>query len=202
MCYNERVSITAYILGMLGALALSRSGMLALAVFYAATVQMQLVDYIAFKNPVCNALNSFATKAGIVINHAEPLVLYGVLVSQGVSLPSFVHSIVLMYAIVAGVYTFRALSSVSCTQVSEESAPYLYWQWNDMDGKGLVYGLFLLTLVVVSVYGLGDMGTLHALLAVASFGLSHLIYGGKRATGALWCWFAAFIPYLLLILRK
>jgi hypothetical protein len=202
MCYNEQVSIATYVLGMLGSLALTRSGQVPLGMFYAATIQMQLVDYIAFQNPSCTRLNTVATKAGIVINHLEPLVLYGALLAQGVSLPPIVHATVAVYGIVAGLYSANALSSVSCTKVSSTSSPYLYWQWNDMDGSQIVYGLFLLTMVLVSVYGLGELGTVHALLVIISFGVSHIIYGNRRATGALWCWMAAFIPYILLAVNK
>lgn len=183
---------------MLGSLALTRSGMVALGLFYTATIQMQMVDYILFKNPVCNARNTVATRAGILINHLEPLVFYAALLGSGVSLPPIVHMVVATYTVMAGIYVLKALKSVTCTTVSSTSAPYLHWKWNNMDGNMVVYGLFLLVLVLLSVYGMaGDVGTFHAVLVILSFGLSFHKYRGKRATGALWCWFAAFIPYMM-----
>lgn len=197
MCYSKQISLTTYIIGLVGSLWLLTKNT-PLGLFYLSVIQMQLIDYIAFKTPTCSPTNKAATRAGILINHLEPVVLYVALLATGAQLPSFVHFIVVMYIVAASHYVSKALSNVTCTKVSCQSAPYLYWQWNDLPGKGLVYGLFLLVLVLLSVYGLKS--TTHTVIVLASFTLSHVMYGGKRATGAMWCWFAAFIPFLMNIL--
>lgn len=197
MCYNEQISLTTYIIGLIGSLWLTTTNR-PLGLFYLSVIQMQLIDYIAFRNLTCSSTNKTATRAGILINHLEPIVLYAALLATGAQLPSFVHFTVVMYIMAASWYVSKALSKVTCTKVSCQSEPYLFWEWNDLPGKSIVYGLFLLVLVLLSVYGLKS--TTHTVIVLASFTLSHVMYGGKRATGAMWCWFAAFIPFLMNIL--
>lgn len=98
MCFSARVSLLTYVLGMSGSLALYNSGAWTLALFYATVVQMQLVDLIIWTFPTCSSLNTAATRAGILINHLEPLVLYaGILAFSSHSLPIGVHALVLWY---------------------------------------------------------------------------------------------------------
>jgi len=179
MCFNQSVSIQTYLIGMFGSLLLYKQNR-PLGAFYMTVIQMQLIEFILWScSTSCSRLNALATKAGIVINHLEPL----------------------LYALMTVKYTTVALRKDLCTKVTPESAPHLQWQWNYEDGNGLYYVMFLLFLVLLSVYGLpADLGVLHAFIVVLTFAFSKVVYGRQKATGAMWCFFAAFVPYILLAL--
>ena len=198
MCFNQSVSIQTYLIGMFGSLLLYKQNR-PLGAFYMTVIQMQLIEFILWScSTSCSRLNALATKAGIVINHLEPLVLYA-LVFQVLPLP--VHAVAVLYALMTVKYTTIALRKDLCTKVTPESAPHLQWQWNYEDGNGLYYVMFLLFLVLLSVYGLPvDLGVLHAFIVVLTFAFSKVVYGRQKATGAMWCFFAAFVPYILLAL--
>jgi len=199
MCFNKAVSIQTYIIGMFGSLLLYHKHP-ALGAFYMTVVQMQLIEFLLWSCRSCSKLNAVATGAGIVINHLEPLVLYAMLL-HSTSMPWPVHAIATLYTLVTIKYTLKAFRNTLCTTVTPESAPHLQWQWNYEDGNGMYYVLFLLFLVLLSVYGIkGDLGTVHALIVVSTFIFSKAVYGSRKATGALWCFFAAFVPYILLFL--
>lgn len=199
MCFSAEVSLLTYILGMSGSLALYTRGDQILALFYATVVQMQLVDLVIWKYPACGTVNTSATRAGILINHLEPLVLYaGIVALSTRTLPLGVHALVFWYTLYSLYYTTKALRGVTCTTVTEESKPHLHWKWNDMSGKQTHYTLFLLVLVALSVYGL-DSGLSHALILLISFFMSFSVYQKRKSTGAMWCFLAAFVPWLLVL---
>lgn len=206
MCFNASISLQTYIVGMIGSYMLWTQGQLPLAAFYATVVQMQLIEFVLWTTVPsieCSTMNSLATKAGIVINHAEPLVLYGVLAAT-TTLPLGVHILAGLYACMTLKYTFRALASTTCTRPSSEctrpssecSDGHLQWTWNYQEGYGLHYILFLALLVALSVYGLPEpLGMWHAGVVLITFMTSYHMYGTEKSVGALWCFFAAFIPF-------
>lgn len=194
MCFSAPVSLATYLIGSVGSLLLMTTDV-PLGWLYLTVVQMQLVEYLLWTNPTCNRVNRGATTAGIVINHLEPLVFYAAALATVGSLPLEVHVTVMAYALVAARYTSTALETVQCTRTDKVCSPHLYWKWNDMPGKRVVYGLFLLAVVAISL-GLGDMQ--HAVLSVVTFGFSALLYGESSAVGSMWCFMAAFMPWLLL----
>jgi len=159
---------------------------------------MQLVDFALWTSPSCGPVNTAATRAGIIINHLEPLVLYAAILALSPNeLPSHIHGLALAYTVMTVEYTFRALKTVQCTEVTPESKPHLHWRWNDMSGKAQHYMLFLGLLVGLSIYGLKDHGYLHAAILLVSFGASYSVYQGRKSTGAMWCFLASFVPWLL-----
>jgi hypothetical protein len=174
-------------------------GQLPLAAFYATVVQMQLIEFVLWTTQSsigCSTMNSLATKAGIVINHAEPLVLYGVLAAT-TTLPLGVHILAGLYTCMTFKYTYKALASTTCTTLPQNCTDgHLQWTWNYQEGYGLHYILFLALLVSLSVYGLPEpMGMWHAGIVLVTFIISYGMYGTDKSVGALWCFFAAFIPF-------
>lgn len=174
--------------------------------FYFTVVQMQLIEYILWTQQdthhtgsTCTPINKAATAGGIVINHLEPLVLYAlILMYSPITLPWPVHVTAVLYTLMSIKYTLKALRHNLCTSVTPQSCPHLEWQWNYNDSHSLYYALFLLFAVITSLYGLEHpLGTVHAFILISTFAVSKMIYGSKKATGALWCFFAAFVPYVL-----
>ena len=82
MCYNENVSITTYIIGMIGSIYLYTLNYIPESIFCITVIQMQLVEYFLWKNQNCNSdekqlhTNQTITNVGVIINHLEPIALY------------------------------------------------------------------------------------------------------------------------------
>jgi len=197
MCFNKTVSITTYIIGMVGSLALFMSNYVPEAIFYAWVIQMQLIEYFLWKNQTCSDTNKEITKTGIFVNHMEPLVLW-LAVGFG-NLPVGVNAYMLGY----GIWTYYVNRNIKseCTVVTPESKSHLEWKWND--NKQLYYICFLGALVLVSLYGLGPVsGQNNAFLVVLSFMLSWVVYRDSKSVGAMWCFAAALAPFILLSMNE
>lgn len=226
MCFNEKVSLMTYTAGMSGSAALLSLNKLPEALFYGCVSQMQLVDYFLWKNQPCditeknricnkdslvncNKTNKNVTATGIIINHLEPLVLFGgITLFSKKTLPLSIIILFYIFMILISIYTIHIFTKEEktdnnnlCTTVSEESNPHLHWKWNGESFNYIVYPLFVIILILLSYYGL-ENGHINAMLVLIGYLVSWKIYGNKRSTGAMWCFMAAFAPWLLYFIYK
>jgi hypothetical protein len=162
---------------------------------------MQLIEYIFHRNPVCNESNAFATRAGIIINHLEPIALWLGILYFYKPLPSWINYLLTFYIVCSIVYTKSILETADqCTVVTKESYPHLHWKWNEGVYATKFYLLFLICVCVLCLYGLRN-GRFTAALTLVSFAWSYFTYGTKHSVGAMWCFAAAFCPWLLSLLH-
>lgn len=222
MCFNENVSLLTYLTGLSGSAALLTQNKIPESLFYGWVVQMQLVDYFLWKNQPCkitknnkicnkdeilncNKMNNATTAAGIIINHLEPLILFGgIMLFSNKTLPNPIIILFCIFMIIISLYTidiFTYKDKSKCTTVTKESNPHLHWKWNGGEYSFIVYLLFLIVLILLSYYGL-ENGYINAFIILIGFIISKYIYGNKRSTGAMWCFIAAFAPWLLFFLYK
>lgn len=223
MCYNEEVSLFTYLTGMTGSAALLYINKIPESIFYTTVVQMQLIDYFLWKNQPCNItednkicnkkdldkcnkINNYTTAGGVIINHIEPLMLFtGIQLFSKKKLPLALIIIFCIFMILMSVYTVNIFTNKDnnnlCTTVSEESNPHLHWKWNGGEFNYIVYPLFLILLMSLSYYGL-EKGYINAFITLIGYIISWRIYGENRSTGAMWCFMAAFTPWLLFILYQ
>lgn len=208
MCWSKEVSITTYILGLAGCVMLYNKGHPIEALFYGLVVHMQLIEYFLWSYQPCSlgpvkSQNEDVTKVGTVVNHLEPIVLWLAVLKYGSKLPHWLQKWMGVFVIATVLYTKKVLDTAECTTVTKESDPHLEWKWNRGDYAELYYVFFLITLVLLSLYGInGSNGKLNAIIAVISYGISYVIYGNKKVVGAMWCWLAAMVPYVLLVAYK
>jgi hypothetical protein len=208
MCFSAHVSITAYLAGVLGSLRLwLAAGRPAEAAFYAWVVHMQLVEYFLWQSQPCQTaqqvrLNKGVSQVGVIVNHLELIVLWlAVSRFSRHRLPLWLDAFMLAFVAASMAYTGMVLPGVKCTTVTEESAPHLHWRWNEGHGAAAYYSSFLIALVLLSLYGLGNKhGIANALAILLSFGASYAVYGDKHAIGAVWCLAASTAPWLLSLL--
>lgn len=221
MCFNERVSILAYLAGMSGSGVLWKMKRKPEALFFGWVSQMQLIEYFLWQNQpcqleekekkvcedtsiaLCNDTNKAISKIGLFVNHLEPLVLFaGIQMYSSLRLPLFVIIILCIFIVLNVVRTVDVIDrsenneEEGCTLVTEESYPHLYWKWNEGSFAGIFYISFLLILVMLSYYGVPD-GYVLATMSLITFITSHYVYGKKHSTGAMWCLMAAFSPWIL-----
>lgn len=207
MCWSKEVSITTYIIGLLGCFMLYNKGHPIEALFYGWVVHMQLIEYFLWKYQPCvgpaKSKNEEVTKIGTIVNHFEPIILWWAILKYGTKLPDWMQTWMSGFVVATIAYTKRVLDTSECTTVTKESDPHLQWKWNNEDYAGLYYSYFLITLVLLSLYGInGRNGNINAVIAVVSYGISYVIYGKKKVIGAMWCWLVASVPYVLLAVYK
>jgi hypothetical protein len=203
MCYNENVSIGTYILGLVGCYNLYINYELKIeAIFFAWVIQMQLIEYLLWENQTCNDMNKNTTIAGVIVNHTEPIILWiSILLLSSKQLPLFVNILMTGFIIITIFYTENYFNNSKnnnneCSLVTPESKPHILWPWNLEKNNNIYYLFFLLCLNVLLINGI-DHGYHLALLTTISFTISKLIYEDKKVIGSMWCFIAAFLPWIL-----
>jgi len=199
MCFNEKVSIATYIIGMIGCINLYFNLDLKIeAIIFAWVVQMQLIEYFLWNNQSCNQLNINTTKAGIIINHLEPIVLWiAILALSKYTLPDYVNILMILFVVVTYLYT-KYVFLDKCTLTENN---HLIWQWNMGEYYKLYYIFFLICVNLLFIYGL-DNGKKLAMLISSLFLASYLVYRNDKSVGAMWCFFSAFTPWIIPSLYK
>jgi hypothetical protein len=206
MCFNAQVSIITYIIGLIGSYQLYKYKFVPEAVFYAWVIQMQLIEYFLWKNQPCSGSNiepnKNISKIGIIVNHFEPIILWlAIIYYSKKKLPNWVHILMIVFCITSYYYTKQVIADNECTTVTKESEPHLYWKWNNQGPHYILYyTYFLIALIVLSLYGLQN-GHINALLVITSYIFSMMIYRKTHTVGAMWCFAAAFGPFILLYLH-
>lgn len=198
MCYSPDASLTALVVTTCTSLVLLRYNTV-LGGFFLYVGVMQLFDLIFWTNHGQNDLNWATTKVAMIVNHLQPLVLLGLLLKFGSKpISSWVLVTLIVYTIAATAYSVQCWRKISYTVVDVKSAPSLYWQWNDVNGSGPFYALYLFSTVALCLDGLAwPLNVSGATVVLLSFFLSMYYYKGQTSVGRFWCYFAAYIPLLL-----
>ena len=159
---------------------------------------MQLIEYGLWMHPVCDGWNRALSYGGMLLNHAQPIVLAGLVYAfskQQVS-KLLLFTVMAVYTLWMIQYSLEfgkaATPEGTCTS-REPGNPHLIWHWNQLPNSGYFYGAFLTVILLLSLVGLTKpfnywMAGITGLL----FTISREIYGKKQATGALWCFLLRF----------
>lgn len=214
MCYTVESSLVALVTGALGALALAWTGdpsEVILALLFLFVITMQFFDAIFWSTEKqvkqgdrgAYIINSFFTKAAMLYNHLQPLVLGGLIVYvTGSSLPVWSTFALLIYGVVATLYTARVWTETTVTLEQPPAKPGLFWQWTKGEHYEKMYTAFMATIAILFVENLSGKATLLGLTLTAGtlfFSLER--HGGKSDAGRWWCNYAAYIPLLYQIVR-
>lgn len=226
MCYNSSVSLFTFLTGISGAIALYNNNLKSESLFLGWVSNMQLIDYFIWNNQpcqitennkicsskelqLCNQTNQNATTAGMIINHLEPVVLFvSILIFSNKTLPMWVIILTLFFFIILFIYSINIINNKKtieqkCTYVTDTSNPYLWWQWNYYNEpyNKLIYSIFLIIFTILVYHGF-YYSNFSAIITLLSYLLSIFIYGNKKATGNLWCFAAAYLPWILYLYHK
>ena len=199
MCFNAPVSLLAFIIGIIGSIRLFMLDYKPEAIFFAWVSLMQVIEFFLWKNQPCNKTNLAVTNIGMFINHMEPIVLWiAILIFSKKELPLPVNIMLMVFLLFTIYYTkiYLTKNKLKCTSETPESSPHLHWKWNYGQNYKLYYGFFLFCLILLSIYGL-KQGIVSAFIILLSYFISYVIYGDKHSVGAMWCFFAAFCPYII-----
>jgi len=195
MCFDERVSILTYIIGIIGCVILIKKNFYVEAIFYFIVIQMQLIEFFIWQNQECNNYNKIVTKLGLVINHLEPIILWiAINLFSKKILPDWIHYLMILYIFISIIYSKKVYGNY-CTNVTPESKPYLYWKWNYDKYSEYYYLFFIIILNILCIYGV-QYGYHMAFIINISYLITYILYGKYHAIGTMWCFAAAFAPLI------
>jgi hypothetical protein len=197
MCYTAIDSILGYILNSVSSILLYNISsddiqFRIVSLFLLFVGQMQLFDYMFWKNPSCNIINQITTKAAISVNHLQPIVLFLLQTFYGIKQSSFSLIILCLYIGVGIFYNIKAFSTVTCTKPVED---ILKWSWNELPGNYIYYLLFIAYLVVASFNFKDTVFQLFsAFVSILTFFIAHKTPVLNKSVGRIWCYYAALMP--------
>jgi hypothetical protein len=211
MCYDLNSSVNSSIIGIISSFILynhhfnqnieSRKLFKVLALFFTFVTLMQIYDVIFWKSLQQNGgktnINFTFTKIAMITNHLQPIIL-AYLINTIIPLNNLSKFTIYVYSILIAIYSIFVFNKISYTIVTEESSPSLYWEWNNMDNGYIIYGIFLLTLCILSLQLVYPMNIFLLMINLVTFFLSQYKYKQSNI-GRFWCNFAAYVPFVLLI---
>ena len=205
MCYDIQTSLITLVVNIVTSIALfimagNANQLKAIALFFLFVGFMQFWDALFWSYDATTNVNVYATKMAMIWNHLEPVVLSLLiyLFMGKLTMPSLIVLAVYVMAITA--YSVNGWGELRGTEATKETCGSLYWQWNIMKGYKLVYGLFVVCLLVLAQqHFTGWVRWLFIVLLMGTFFFSFYKYNVKASVGRFWCYFAAFCPIFFLI---
>ena len=202
MCYSERISLLTFLTGSVFSMAIAlrkNRNYTILGGFLLFVSLMQGIEYLLWRHPVCDQYNKNISILGMILNHAQPVVLSGLLIGLGGRNVPILLGITAIYLLTIIPYSFQFLTeeSLQCT-TTQSNDPHLVWNWNTLKGSKFVYGIFLASFALLFSFGMPDAnrGLLYAVVSVLTYMTSSLFYD-RKVMGALWCFYTSFIPALV-----
>jgi hypothetical protein len=201
MCYTMAASLRAAAVGFLSSMILiaTKNSPDAKIVgwFFLFVTFMQLWDAAFWKWPAPSHINKIATKAAMMFNHLQPLILLLLILHfKNQASPASIKFLWLYIALIIP-YSLMMWRRIEFTSPGPHGS--LEWKWNKGANAGIVYFVFLATLCLLFVENIkGPVGIFAAVITAISFFWSAWKYGKQNSTGRFWCYFAAFVPLLFL----
>lgn len=208
MCYSKRDSENAFIINMITCYILytykNDNTLKILGLFFGFVGLMQLFDLIFWNNQnLSNTrqanINYITTKIAMFANHLQPIVLgYLIWIYKG-EIGGLSSMILGIYAILMILYTIEIYDKVKYTTRDGEGVP-LKWDWNYQKNASIIYGIFLLTLLILSYENFKyPLNIILAGINVLTFVLS-LYYVKGKFVGRFWCKIAAWVPLFIILM--
>jgi hypothetical protein len=203
MCFNAEVSISTYLIGVFGCLYLFQKKYIPEAIFFLWVIHMQLIEFLLWNNQPCNNENQNISKIGMIVNNMEPMILWlAIIFFSKKKLPSWVHNVMIVFLLITLYISYKSYIKDNCTIVTIDSYPHLNWLWNYQSKYSIPYYLLFVSIfMLLTIYGL-PFGYHTGLTLLISFTISVIIYEKSNVTGSMWCFFSAFIPFLLPTIYK
>jgi len=207
MCYDIEASKYSTVIGLASSFLLYNWSndivFKGLALFFAFVSLMQVYDWIFWLNLEKNGTNYTFTKIAMISNHLQPIVLAMIIYFfMGKQFDDVTLTIFTLYCVVSIVYSIYAFNKIDYTLVTERSKPSLDWQWNNLSGASVVYGLFLLCLSLLSFTSFDfPLNYITVFINIGTFYFSMYTYKNS-IIGRMWCHYASYVPVFLLILNK
>jgi hypothetical protein len=137
-----------------------------------------------------------------MLNNLQPIILYVAIKHFNKNLDDKSKNILdgLFLIYIANLLHYsKEIYPLECTEVTPDSDPYLRWDWN-YKKSWYFYLIFIVVLIVFEYIGLEKPYNLFIALGMfISIIATRIITRDKKALGAIWCWFGAIAPVILLL---
>ena len=188
MCFSEKASLTAFLVGMTSSLycySLGKPNDKVFGLFFAFVSLMQLIDYLLWRHQVCDAYNKMVSLFGMILNYLQPIILAVLLIMYKSDINrKAIHYIIGVYLLFMIPYSMQ---SSGCTIKSKNPN----WKWNNGMYHDIVNLIYTLCLCLLFYYGFGLSAAILAFLSVL---LSRIFY--SKQIGATWCFFVVGFPFV------
>jgi len=138
----------------------------------------------------------------MILNNIQPVVLFMILITFNKKISNkslnYMALVTILYSVFAILYSLQ-LDENECTNKSIPGNKHLIWKWNLMDYYLLFYLLFLLTEIILLYLGIPHNKYIYIMYWLFTYIVSKLIYASKSISGAIWCFFAAFTPFIYVL---
>jgi hypothetical protein len=204
MCYTATDSLMAYFINFISSVILYNLSedieYKVISLFLLFVGQMQLFDYLFWKNQECNENNKLTTQMAIIFNHLQPIVLFLLQYYYGFRQTALATIIIILYGFYSIDYTTQALREVECTLPDNNK---MDWKWNRLNNATLYYSLFLGYLVIAG-FNFTEKSTqiLFALISSITFIVATKTPILNYSVGRIWCYYASLMPVLILFVRR
>lgn len=221
MCYTSTDSILAYIINLTTSVYLYKKAKnndyKIIALFLLFVGQMQLFDYLLWKNQSCNLTNKIVTKFAIIFNHLQPVVLYLLIryykktYKKNSKLNKYSNLVLALYLLLIIPYTGKLWKSNNCSIKDrvcctlpfkkEDGLTVLDWQWNTRPYNKIVYFVFVISLLINSLEIQTNNIILISILFI-TLGSAAKIPIFNKSIGRGWCYFVSICPLIFLVLNN
>ena len=205
MCWNKETSIISFILGTVINLAVllyfKTEAISIICIIWEFVLLMQLAEYYIWTDQTCGKTNKNATKAALILNLLQPLVVFLILIGkfQGSTLLKNVASIIIFAYICFMMLKLNENTEYTCVKPSTKCRHLNFRWWNDFKDAGVIYVITLLSIILL----LCRPSKLSVFLVIYIFTmllLSQKFYScGAPST---WCWLVVPMPLFMGIFYK
>jgi hypothetical protein len=201
MCFNYKVSIITFFIGMITSYNLIKNGNpkyknenFIIGTFFYFIVSIQLMEYL-FWIDLDNELgiNHIATLFGPLLSAGQPLILYliKVLYYKPTKINLIIGFINLMYFIYV-IITYKIFISRNILTTTTHENNHLVWPWLKVFNQ-----YFYMILLAINIFYLGDFkyNLVIFLIIYFLYFLSYIYFAYN--VGELWCFFSISIPIIM-----
>lgn len=208
MCYSEEVSLAAFLIGTFGSIIVYTLGSTfdrIIALFLVYVAFMQGIEWLLWRHQQCDDYHKQVSIAGMWLNGLQPVVLGCLTIflsPRGLANAPAIITIMALYLAYSLQYKNKYTSALQCT-TPRPYDPHLVWNWTMLDSFPIMWGVYIVTFVLISVIGMPTLaqgGLFGGVSALGLFG-SILLYP-RQDVGAMWCFFSSFSPFVYYIVRE
>jgi hypothetical protein len=207
MCFNAPISFLTFVIGLVGSYGLIKYGNkkykkenTVFGIFFIFIASIQLMDFLLWidiKNKI--GINHLTTIIGPLLNVGQPLILY--LIKYFYYKPEInltnTFNIYAIFNIFYFIYLItmysKFLLSKSGSLVTSTSNGHLSWPWIPYANSKLYLIVLALNIFYLTNF---TYSLISFIIVYLFFTLSYYLFFYN--TGELWCFFGAFIPFILL----
>lgn len=196
MCFDAKTSIITFFITVITSsiLIMCKNVQLkTIGIFFIHIAIVQLLEFFMWKDQTCTmSVNNISTSIIPYFVYLQPVIIYIIAVLYNPKIYNKWLTIANILYSVYVIYTILTIDSDKCTTPDEDG----HLGWNS---KYSILGYVYLIFLFINIFG--SFSRKYSIpLAVAvfiSFALSRHIF--KYRTGEMWCFFAAFLPIVILI---